>query len=289
MLLIPEAQSFRWKDYQPLMQFLLMLVWVALAFLEVDTTSSVLLVPLINSRFFLGTTVFIGNFLFFPRIEEVQVSRKLQTICFVGILGIVLFPVNPQLVNWQYLLLGIINALIVVFYLTFIWRLLKGVFEKWFALAQKETVIGELAGYWREWTKDALKLGLWGFFLLSNAYYYLVNFYLIDPIFYSWLLLIPLLVLIITFYYIWKKQVVCQLQAPRSKIEKYLGQHLQLEELGPGQLESSYLEFNYYTALFRYLKKLTFPIYLYGLLIYYLLLCSGLLWLPEFFQLVVEV
>lgn len=142
---------------------------------------------------------------------------------------------------------------------------------------------------WSKLSNDLFKLGIWLTVLLGLTFFYLVNFFMIDALLYSRLLLTPLIVIGTALYLLIFSKINSWISGDLSEIEGELDAQLNWRQLKDDpQLSEKTAWFQYLTLIRNYLKDLQKPVWLLKPCLLYIVCSALILTLPYFFGRVIE-
>jgi len=182
--------------------------------------------------------------------------------------------IGTDIIIWSLIISDIIETLITVF------RYWEG-FSK-----VNYGVINEI---WSKLSDDLFKLGIWLTVLLGLIFYYLVSFFLVDAILYSYLLLMPLLVIGAALYLLIFNKINTWIRDDLILIDGELSHQLDWDQVKDDPaLPQKTLWFQYLSLIRNYLKELQRPVILVKSFLLYILGAVFILSLPYFFGRVIE-
>jgi hypothetical protein len=145
------------------------------------------LTAVLLSKVMFFVIVVAGRLYLFPHYH-VECGRNLLFSLVVLILCGSGIPRVWKAFSWYYLLLVIADTTVWGFYLTLLVEPLYALGVHWSGVRPENYPELNMLGLWRWFWTDLLYLGIWIMMLLGLAFYYLVNFYVMDVIFYSQIL-----------------------------------------------------------------------------------------------------
>jgi hypothetical protein len=274
------------KEYRYLW---LCLFWVIVTIsltTQVEALNYYKLRPLIQSKLCLVAIIFLGREILFQSYRHRKILITSVLFIFLTLFGLHLSALF-KIFNW--LGLGLL-ALDAAF-----WSLFSGLgieiavscFLFWYRLESLTWI--EYTLYWTRCWSEIVSWGLWMVLLESLTYFYLINFYMMDTIFYSYLyaafLIISGLALFATFFSKTTSWVLAEVEAIDEKIQEYLG----WRTIPPEEVEQFGQYFQWLLVLRGYFNGLKRPRFSLKSLFYYLIFTMFLLGLPYIFGAVVEV
>jgi hypothetical protein len=145
------------------------------------------LTAVILSKVLFCVIVVVGRLYLFPHYR-VECGMGLLFALLVLILCGAGIPRIGNAFSWYYRLLVLADTVVWAFYLTLLVEVLYALGVHWSRVRPENYRELNILGLWRCFWTDLLYLGIWITLLLGLAFYYLVNFYVMDVIFYSRLL-----------------------------------------------------------------------------------------------------
>ena len=142
---------------------------------------------------------------------------------------------------------------------------------------------------WSKLNNDLFKIGIWLAVLLGLTFFYLVNFFMIDALLYSRLLLIPLIVTGSALYSLIYNKVNAWVRSDLGEIDGELVKLLNWAEIKNGpELPEKTAWFQHLLLIRNYLKDFQKPAILVKSCLLYLVCSALILSLPYFFGRVIE-
>ena len=205
----------------------------------------------------------------------------------IFIVGWSVFDKLVKASNFQYSLLIGADILIWSLVVSDLFQTLTAIFGYWEGFEKVNyAVISEI---WSKLSDDLFKLGIWLTVLLGLTFYYLVSFFLVDAIFYSYILSMPLLVIGTALYLLIFKKINTWIQDDLMVIDGELSYHLDWEQVKDDpELPQKTIWVQYLSLIRNYLKGLQQPVILLKSFLLYILGAVFILCLPYFFGRVVE-
>ncbi len=260
----------------------LTVMWLLLTLIQIAPESRHFLQGILCNKLFWVMLLFTGSYLLFPH----QINQKGERYLFGGIFLMLLLG-KVILHNSAWSLVGFLvsgaDLLIWAYCLSKILILLGGVYQQWWGMNLQQPVIFSLI--WQHLWQTLAKFGLFLSLILVNLYYYLVNIFIIDTIFYSYFFGAILLGAALALYAIWygklKRWVLEQIVS--------LDQRLLLLWEKENDEGEALPRLRYLIMKRDYLLKLTKLAGSYQVSFYYLLYLALILALPYLLGVVVEV
>lgn len=203
------------------------------------------------------------------------------------LVGWSVFDKLASAVNLYYALL--IGADIIVWSLLIseIAETMTAVFRFWKRLPKVSYAM--FSDIWSKLSNDLLKLGIWLTALLGLTFYYLVNFFMIDALLYSRLLIIPLILIGTALYSLIFSKIKAWVDSDLFEIDNQLNAVIDWRQLkGDPELSQKTAWFQYLILIRNYLKDLQKPVMLVKPCLLYILCTVLILNLPYFFGRVIE-
>jgi hypothetical protein len=232
--------------------------------------------------------IFLGRYLLFAKHRRRELLKWLFCVVFLVAIGIQAEGILKTQPNWIYLLLKICDALVWAICITSLVEVLGGLFRFWNRF--EKVSAAKMEQFWLVFKEEIIALGILLTLLAGLIYYYLTSFYLVDTLFYSYLLLVPVLVAGLGLYATIRAKVqgwLCQdISLLDQEIDTYLQwQHIQVEP----EINQKILWLEYLTIIRRYLVQIRRPRFSLKIWSSYLIFSAFILILPYVFGLVVEV
>ncbi len=239
----------------------------------------------------LVATVYLGRELLF---QEARI-RGLWKFLFLFWAFIIIGAQAGQLIgcsNWFYLATILLDTIIWSLFLAMISESIIAVFRLWLRLPLLKS--GEIHTYWRQLRMDLGKLGLLLTVLMVFGYIYGVNFFFVDMILYSYLLLIPLFGGGTALFSVFRVNLANWFENELEKIDSEIGSYLDLEAYKPEnenteRLPKAAIWLEYLYGVRHYLERLQRLKMAWWLLASYLGYALVILSLPYLMNVVIEV
>jgi hypothetical protein len=242
----------------------------------------------LESKILLVALVFLGKYLFFPHYRNEQLLKWIFPAIFLLFFGCVAGKVAVKELPWFYYLLVIADIGLWAYFIAEYLEIIGLVIARWNDLEIEDPTI--FLPLWQRLWKEILKTGFLLTIAASLIYFYLVSSFLVDTVFYSYLLLVPILTVSLVLYL-----------GTYAKIQKWVGQELQLIDhelsvyLGwsnfKGQTdfrnELPWVEYLFQVRNYLYIGRK--PVFSVSTLIWYLFLIGFILALPYLFGIAIEV
>lgn len=242
---------------------------------------------LMQFKILLPMVVFLGRCLLF---NEYRFGRKnpLVFLMFLFLVGWSDFEKLIGAINVGYRLLILADILVWVFLIKETLEAIRGMIGYWVDLPKTNyAMINEI---WAKIEKDLIKLGSWLTLLVGLSFFYLVSFFMVDAIFYSYLLLIPLLGCGLFLYGLIHSKIKTWVRHDLALIDSELAEQLDWEmSKDDPDLPRITAWFQYLTLVRNYLNQLQRPVLLLKLFLFYLGYSGLVLCLPYFFGRVIPV
>ncbi len=242
----------------------------------------------LESKILLVALVFLGKYLFFPHYRNAQLLKWLFPAIFLLFIGCAAGKLMVKELQWFYYLLVIADIGLWAYFITEYLENIGLVIIRWNNL-EIETPTMFLPLWQRLWS-EILKAGFLITIGATLLYFYLVSSFLVDTIFYSYLLLVPLLTVALILY-----------SGTFSKIQNWVGRELQLidQEVSiylrwpnfKGQtdvmIELAWAQYLFQVRNYLYIAKK--PVFSVLTLLSYLFFAGFILALPYLFGIAIEV
>lgn len=242
---------------------------------------------LMKFKILLPMVVFWGRCLLF---NEYRLGRK-NPLIFLLALFLVGWSVFEKLIdatNVGYRLLITADIIVWAFLIKETLEAIRGMIGYWIDFPKTNyAMINEI---WSKIEKDLIKLGIWLTMLVGLSFFYLVSFFMIDAVFYSYLLLIPLLGSMLFLYGLMHSKIKIWVRRDLVLIDNELVEQLNWEMTKDDpDLPQITAWFQYLTLVRNYLNQLQRPVLLLRLFLFYIGYSGLVLSLPYFFGRVIEV
>jgi hypothetical protein len=234
-----------------------------------------------------AAVIFLGRQLLFTKYRRQKWLGWLFAIFFMVTLGTQGESVLKAQLNWIYILLKIGDALVWGIFMAVFIESLGALFGFW--RQTKKISVSFWGEFWQVAGQDIFSLGIWLTLLAGLGYYYVTSFYLIDTLFYSYLLLAPVLVMGLGLYIIIRTKVNSWFHEDINLLDQEIDTYLQWQSFEEPQFTQKLPRLEYLTLIRSYLiykSNLKIPWKVWG---GYLLFTVFILALPYIFGLVIEV
>jgi hypothetical protein len=243
---------------------------------------------IVESKVLLIAIIFLGRYLFFSQYRNRRLWKTFVILFFLGMVGAQTGRLIPSGSVGFYFCLLAADAAIWSVLMACLFELVGAVFKYWCLLPQVE--FKGLYELWQRFWDETLKFGLFSTLAMSLAYYYLVSFYLVDTVLYSYILFGLILAVGIGLYSTLTAKLHGWTQQEINLIDQETGNYLGWQKFNEGLEFYEKLPRYQYLLLTRdYLTKLGKPVVSLKIVICYLLFGGFLLILPYVFGIVVEV
>lgn len=240
---------------------------------------------LLKFKILFPAVAFMGHLLFAQYRTRPTISWLFPLSLFI--VGWSVFDKLDKAINLHYSLL--IGADIIIWSLVIsdLIQTLTAIFRYWEGFVKVNyAVISEI---WSKLSDDLFKLGIWLTVLLGLIFYYLVSFFLVDAILYSYLLLMPLLIIGAALYLLIFKKINTWIRDDLILIDGELSHQLDWEQVkNDPALPQKTVWFQYLSLIRNYLKELQKPVILLKSFLLYIFSAIFILSLPYFFGRVIE-
>jgi hypothetical protein len=187
-----------------------------------------------------------------------------------------------------YILLKAADALVWGIFVAILLENILGLFRFWH---QPQKISASLLNQiWKSARQDIIALGILLTLLAGLLYYYLISFYLLDTLFYSYLLVVLVLLIGLGFYIMIHLRLHAQLQCDIGELDREIDSYLLWQGFKEDpDLHQKVLQLRYLTLIRNYLAQIGRPRFLWQIWGSYLLFSAFILILPYIFGLAVEV
>lgn len=242
---------------------------------------------LLQFKIILPAVIFTGRFLFFNKYRVGPPNPWIFPLS-LFLAGGSVFDKLFSAEKLSYGLLLTVDIIIWAFLIKEICETIRTIFRFWKSLPKVNYAM--FIDIWTKLGNDLLKLGLWLTSLLGLVFFYLVSFFMVDALLYSYLLLTPLIAIGLSLYLLIYLKIRAWVRSDLTIINGELVEQLNWSQVKDDpNLPQKVAWFQYLTLIRNYLKDLEKPALLIGLLLLYIG-CSGLiLSLPYFLGRVIEV
>lgn len=240
---------------------------------------------LLKFKILLSASVLAGRLLF----NQYRLSPPHPGIIAFGLflVGWTVFDKLVSAVNLYYGFLIGADVIVWSLFISEITETMTAVFRFWKRLPKVNYAM--FSDIWSKLSDDLLKLGIWLTALLGLTFFYLVNFFMIDALLYSRLLLIPLILIGTALYLLIFSKIKAWVNSDLIEIDNQLDAAIDWRQLKDDpELPQKTAWFQYLTLIRNYLKDLQKPVLLLKPCLLYIL-CTVLIWnLPYYFGRVIE-
>ncbi len=243
--------------------------------------------PLLQFKAILPAAIFGGRYLLFGRYRLGPSNPWIFPLS-LFLAGGSVFDKLLSAANIGYVLMIAADMLIWAFLINETAETLRTVFRFWKSLPKVNYAM--FIDIWAKLNNDLFKLSLWLTSLVGLTFFYLVSFFMVDALLYSYLLLTPLVATGASLYLLMYSKIKAWVNNDLTLIDAELAVQLDWDQVkGDPELPQRVAWFQYLSLIRNYLKDLEKPALLIRLFLLYLA-CSGLiLCLPYFFGRVIEV
>jgi hypothetical protein len=137
----------------------------------------------------------------------------------------------------------------------------------------------KLTGIWHQFYADLIKMGLWLVLLMGLIYYYLISYFVIDTVVYSYLFLIPFVFVGPLPYLILSRKIRHRIDVEIQKVDEQLVNYLEWPCFEAQQFVLQLPRFQYLWLIRNYWLGFR-PQVPFKLAIYYLIFCGLILGFP---------
>ncbi len=242
---------------------------------------------LLKFKILLPAVVYGGRFLLFAKYR-------------LGRNNLWFFPLSLFLVGWSvfhkltstvdvgYSLLIITDSIIWAFIIKEIAETVRTIIIFWKDIPRINYAV--FIEIWARIENDLIRLGIWLTILIGLCFYYLVSFFIVDALFYSYLLLTPLFGCGFLLYGLLFTKIKIWIGSDLAVIDGELVVQLDWRSVKDDpELPQRTAWFQYLTLIRNYLKELQRPVFLLKPLLFYIVFSVLILSLPYFLGRVIEV
>lgn len=287
-LRIQAGTFFQRQEVKRVQYFLLLVLfwlWVSLGLaVELKSNSAFLaLKPALQTKVFLVALLFGGRYLFFPGERWRPFFRWAWGAILVIICGVFLLH-DLKWLNFSLRAFFQLSDMAVwALVLAALLELVAALFRKWRRFNLNPP---DFMSQWTDLRRDLKKLAFFTLFALTILYYYLVNLFLVDTFYYSYLAILLFGACGAVLYGIWYGKVVRWAEVEISQLDESALSLFKTDESGVRDI----LPWYQYLVLTRnYLEKIKRPQMLLRCLVWYLIGCAWLLAMPFVIGLAVPV
>jgi hypothetical protein len=239
-------------------------------------------------KIILVAVIFLGRYLLFTKHRRYKGLKWLFGVVFLIAIGIQADGVLRTQLKWIYLLLKICDAFVWTIFITLLLEVFGALFRFWNRI--EKVSAAKMEHIWQVFQQETIALGILLTFLMGLIYYYLTSFYLIDALFYSYLLLLPVLVTGLGLYATIRAKFQGWLRQDLSLLDQEIDTYLQWQQFKvEPEISQKILWLQYLTNIRSYLlqvRRLLFPWKIFSS---YLVFSAFILILPYIFGVVIEV
>lgn len=284
------SQSYLRMLLKVILHLLLILVWSFIS-LKINSYESqngyFEIKALLQFKILLPVVVFGGRYLFFDKYRLARQNPWFLPLS-LFIAGWSVFEKLYKITNTGYALSIIADSIIWAYMLKEILETIRTLMVFWKDIPKVNYAI--LLDIWGSMENDLIKLGTWLTILIGLAFFYLVNFFIVDALFYSYLLIIPLLGIGLYIYVLLFAKIKTWIRSDLAVINEELAEQLSLKtDQDDPELSQKTIWFQYLTLLRNYLNDLQRPAIMLKLFLFYLAFSGLILSLPYLLGRVIEV
>ena len=239
-------------------------------------------------KIILMAVIFLGRYLLFAKYRWHEWLKWLFGVVLLVAIGIQADGALKTQTNWIYLLLKTCDALVWAICITLLLEVLGALCRFWNRI--EKVSASKVEQLWQVFKQETIALGILLTLLAGLIYYYLTSFYLVDTLFYSYLLLLPVLVAGLGLYATMRAKVQGWLCQDISLLDQEIDTYLQWPHFKKEpEIYQKILWLEYLTTIRSYLvqvSRLRFSLKIWSS---YLIFSAFILILPYIFGLAVEV
>lgn len=269
----------------------LILLWigVSLGLSQLEQTGRVFdLAAVLQCKTLAVVLLFIGRCLLFPHYRQTGSVRWIFRVLALGIGAGGILKVPGQGLGWGYAALAAADVLLWAGVLALLFETVAALYNHWYAAFRAEDP-GEAILLWRSFWRDSLQFGIWLSLLFTLCFYYMINFYRLDVVFYSWFFMMLLVLAQLGFWGMSYWQYSRRMRSELAQMDQQLYAYLQWRDL-EANLFLEELPRYYYLFLTReVLVRRLWPILSYPVLLTWCACAVFLLSLPQLIGIVIKV
>lgn len=273
-----------------ILHLLLILVWslITLKINEYERQNGYFEInALLQFKILLPIAVFGGRFFLFPTYRLARQNPWLFPLS-LFIAGWSVFEKLYKATNAGYTLSLIADSIIWAYIIKETIETIRTIIAFWKDLPKVNYAI--LLDIWAKMENDLIKLGIWLTVLIGLTFFYLVSFFIVDALFYSYLLLMPMLGIGLFLYGLLLIKIKTWIRSDLGAINEELAEQLNsIMVKDDPELSQKTVYFQYLTLIRNYLNDLQRPVLLLKLFILYLAYSGLILSLPYLLERVIEV
>ncbi|NLY74917.1 MAG: hypothetical protein GX075_06400 [Firmicutes bacterium] len=243
--------------------------------------------PLLQFKILLPAVVYGGRFLLFFKYRGRSAGPWLFPACLAAVV-VSVCDKFAMIGNLFHGLLVVLDILIWAFLINDILELIYALFYYWRTLPKVNyAMVGEI---WDQLRADLFRLGIWLTSLMGLTFYYLVGFFMVDAVVYSYLLLTPLLISGTALYWLTYSKIQAWVRSDLAEIDAELTARFDWKQVKDDPELPQLTKWLEYLLLIRnYLNLFQRPVFLIKSLLLYSGCSALILSLPYFFGRVIEV
>ncbi len=242
-----------------------------------------------------AAVIFLSRYLLFAQYRHQKWLSPMITISFLIALGGGWNELLKEGTRWFYIFFKVLDAFIWGLYSGLFLENMNGLFIFWVHLPKKNGA--EFRQYFQTLRQETISLGIVLTFLVGLVYYYLTSFYLLDTLFYSYLLWMLVISIGLGFYCLAQIKLNRWIKQDIALLDLELDHYIQWQQMARalkqdedyGNLSSKISWLQYLTLIRNYLIQMGRPKFPWQIWCSYLIFSASILIIPYVFGLAVQV
>lgn len=190
------------------------------------------------------------------------------------------------------LLFVFLEGLIFSIFLAWLAEIIFAIFRSWYRLPRLEAYASYQ--YWNRLWIEIVKLGLISTLLMILAYFYVINFLLVDTVLYSYILTVPVIVLGAGLFLLFFQKVSRWREEEIRTIDRELAPYIEwskytIDNQSDFKNQGVFEWVQYLQSIREYLCQMKRPMIIWWVIVVYGLFCAAVLCLPYLWNVVIEV
>jgi hypothetical protein len=269
----------------------LTLIWVLVSiglYVKEGSKSYFEIQAVLYFKIILVAVIFLGRYLLFGQYRHEKWLGWFWGICFLLALGGQCSVFMSERATWFYIILKVVDALIWGFFSALLLENAGGLFYFWLNITRKYGA--EFRQLYRTLRQDTVSLGIILTFLAALIYYYLTSFYLLDTLFYSYLLWMFMVIIGLGFYTCVQIKLNRWIQQDIALLDLEIDHYIQWQSVKQdGEMNHKISWLHYLTLIRKYWAQMGRPKFPWQIWCSYLIFSSFILIIPYVFGLVIQV
>lgn len=241
---------------------------------------------ILQVKMLLVVIIFTGRYLLFPGYRLIDNRKWLYGATFLLITGINLAKILADF-HWLYFILKSFDTFFWAFFGAAILEVIGGLFCDWGKITPEG--LEQYHDLWRKAWRDIWCLGIWFTLLAMTAYYYLINFFIIDTLVYSYIFAIMVWILGNSLFAVVYGRLSSWVNHEIQQIDEEMMNYLNWVEMDQADLDRSLPLVQYLLMLRDYIYSFKKPVISIKTFLYYIIFGGCILVLPYIAGVVVEV